>query len=309
MTHISDSTTSDNRNLPARPVDASALTGPMQIDVRAVLNAKLGRRARWVPGWAVRMLERVICVPQLNAILRDNYPKTGADFCQGALDQLGVEVTVEGIENLPPADKRGVMFACNHPLGGADGLALIKFMHDYYGGDVYVVVNDILMAVQPLRDVFVPVNKHGAQDHGNARRFDQVLASDNPVLFFPAGLVSRLNDGKTAPKSDGPIADLKWKNTFVNKAIATGRDVVPLYFTGTNSKFFYRFARWRKRLGLKLNIEMVLLPRELMKLRGQRLTIRCGRPIACDRLDGGAKAADTVQKVRAMTYGMRHPRD
>ena len=276
---------------------ADIQSGPIQIDLPAVLRSKLRNKARYVPGWLVRWLERTICVPQLNRLLADNYPKRGADFAGGVLSDLNVRVETVGIENLPPREHRRVLFACNHPLGGADGLALIKFMHDYYGGDVYVVVNDILMAIEPLAETFVPVNKHGAQGHGNARLFEEVLASDNPVLFFPAGLVSRL--GKK-----GIIADLKWKNTFVNKAIAHRRDVVPLFFSGHNSRFFYRFARWRERLGIKLNIEMVRLPRELVRLTDTTLQIICGKPVAWQTLKGGAHTAQTVSELRAMTYAL-----
>ena len=279
--------------------DSQQTQGPLQIDLPAVLRAKLGARARFVPRWLVHRLERYICVDELNRLLRDHYPARGAEFCGRVLDDLGVTVKVEGLDNLPPATDRRVLFACNHPLGGADGLALIKFMHDYYGAPVYVVVNDILMAVEPLRDVFLPVNKHGQQAAGDVRRFDAVLDSDNPVLFFPAGLVSRLHD-------DGGIYDLPWKTTFVNKAIATGRSIVPLYFSGHNSRAFYKLARRRQRMGLKFNIEMLRLPRELVRLRDTGLTIRCGRPVPVTDLRGGAQARQTVQHVRDLCYSMQN---
>lgn len=287
-----DKTTTANPNAAVKSTGAQ----PMRVDVGSVLRQKLGRKSRYLPHFAVRILERIICQDRLNEILAHHGHLRGADFCKAALRELNITVQVTGLDRLPPRTHRRVMFACNHPLGGPDGLALIQFMHDYYGGEVFVVVNDILMAVDPLKDAFVPVNKHGAQRHEGARIFDSVLDSDNPVLFFPAGLVSR--------KRKGVIADLPWKRTFVNKAILSHRDIIPLYFSGTNSRTFYRLARLRERLGIKFNIEMIRLPRELVRLTDKTLTINCGEMIPWTELRGGKDVEKTVSRIREAVYAM-----
>lgn len=274
----------------------AALSAPLRVDVDAVLRSKLGRRYRWYLRPVASLLKGIIRQKDLNRILERHGHLRGADFCAAALADLDITVSAVGLENLPPPSCRRVVFASNHPLGGPDGLALIQFMHDYYGGDVYVVVNDLLMAVEPLRDTFVPVNKFGAQGHGGVRALDAVLASDNPVLFFPAGLVSR--------KRKGVIADLAWKKTFVSKAVAYQRDVVPLFFTGHNSRTFYRLARLREMTGLKFNAEMVRLPAELFRLRGKTLTIHCGRPVPWQQLHTGADIGRSVDDIRARVYAM-----
>ena len=267
-------------------------SGPMQIDLPAVLRKKLGaKRARWVPKLLVRGLEKAICADGLNALLRECHPREGADFARGVIEALGVNVEVSGKDRLPPAAERRVMLVSNHPMGGIEGLALIDLMSRRYGGNVYVMVNDILMAVEPLQGVFVPVNKHGSQSHASAERLEQVLSGDDPVLIFPAGLVSRLG-------ADGAIADKTWRKTFVNAAIKYRRTVVPLYCDGRNSGFFYRFAQLRERLGIRLNIEMVCLPREVLRMRGKTLHIACGEPIAWSELRGGPEAQSTALEIR-----------
>lgn len=275
---------------------AAKASAPLRVDVDAVMRAKLGRRYRWYLCPVASLLKRIIHQKGLNGILERHGHLRGADFCKAALADLDITVRANGLENLPPPTQRRVIFASNHPLGGPDGLALIQFMHDYYGGDVYVVVNDLLMAVEPLRDAFVPVNKHGAQGHAGVRALDAALASDNPVLFFPAGLVSR--------KRNGVIADLAWKKTFVSKAVEYHRDVVPLFFTGHNSRTFYRLARLREKSGLKFNAEMVRLPAELFRLRGKTLTINCGRPVPWQQLHTGPDAAKSVEHIRSLVYAM-----
>lgn len=270
-------------------------SGPIKIDVGQVLASRLGRRARFVPGFMVRALERLICQDQLNDMLSYAYPRRGAEFCSAVLDRLGVTVDVCHADRLP-ADGRCI-FASNHPLGGLDGMAMIAWLSRHYGSHVNFVVNDLLMAVEPLTDCFVPVNKHGAQSRATARSLDAILAGPEPVIVYPAGLCSRR-------QPDGTIADRRWNKMFVNKAIASHRDIVPIFFDGTNSDSFYRAAARRERLGIKFNIEMILLPREVFRQAGRCFTVSCGEPVAWQSLAGGADAAATAEALRKKVYDL-----
>jgi len=269
--------------------------GLIRIDLRQVLRDRLGRWSRLVPGFMSRWLERLVCQKQLNELLEHNYPKRGAEFCRGVLADLDVRVDALGTENLPPSSHRRVLLVCNHPLGGLDGMALIAWFTDYFGVQLQVVVNDLLMAVEPLSDCFVPVNKHGGQSRDTARSVDSAMRADAPVLMFPAGLVSRQGD-------DGRVVDLKWNKMFLRKAVEYRRDVVPLHFDGHNSPGFYRTARRRVRLGLHFNYEMILLPREVFASRGSRFTIRCGSPIPWQAL-GPATAAEAA-RIKDIVYNL-----
>lgn len=275
--------------------DTQQSDAPMRIDLNAVIRDKTGRKARFVPKWLVRRLERTICVDRLNKLLADNHPRTGADFCRGVLNDLNVTVHVHNSDLLPPPEQRRVIIACNHPLGGLDGMALIDYFTSYYGGTVHFVVNDLLMALKPLNNVFVPINKHGSQSRDALKSLDEALAGDDPVIIFPAGLVSRL--GK-----NGVVADLEWKKTFVNKAVKYSRDIIPAFFSGQNSKFFYKFAQRRKRLGIKFNIEMIYLPREVFRSEGKTFDVYIGPAIPHATLAGGNRAGETAAHIRDIVY-------
>lgn len=268
---------------------------PLQIDLAAILKAKLGKKYRYVPSFLVRSLSRTICADGLNKLLADNFPKRGAEFCRGVFHDLDVTVEARGIGNLPDPSHRRVVIVSNHPLGGLDGMALIDFFANYYGGNIYFLVNDLLMAVEPLNDVFVPINKHGAQSREAKRRIDELFEGNDPILIFPAGLVSRLGN-------DGTVRDLEWKKMFVNKAVSSQRDIIPVHFSGNNSQFFYKFARRRKRLGLKFNIEMIYLPREVFRSAGKTFTITCGKPIRWQDVEGGSRASETAQRIKELVY-------
>ena len=269
---------------------------PIRIDLQKVLDERLGERSRYVPSFMVRALEKLICQDEMNSLLENNFPMQGADFCRGVLRELDVKLRVCGSENMPES-KRCIVVS-NHPLGGLDGITMIAWLSSFYGNcPVHFVVNDLLMAIDPLKKCFIPVNKHGAQSRKASTILDSVLAGDNPVVIYPAGLVSRLND-------HGEVRDLVWRKMAVTKAIESQRDVVPVHFGGENSASFYRWARLRKRLGIKFNYEMVLLPREVMRARGKEFTLTVGETVPWQKLADGTDPMLKAALLRKLVYSL-----
>ena len=248
---------------------------PMKIDVDQVLRTRLSRHYRYIPRFVIRWLERVICQDKLNAILTKMADKDGVDASSAALEEMDITVNATGLDHLPQGR---FLFVSNHPLGGLDGLALISLLGNLYDHNIKFMVNDLLMAVEPLRDVFLPVNKYGSQSREAAIQIEEALKSDCQFITFPAGLCSRM-------QPDGTIADLPWQKAAVVHAVNYQRDIVPVHFDAQNSKFFYRFAKWRKKLGIKFNIELIFLPKEMIKQCGATLHVIIGEPIPWSSLD------------------------
>lgn len=272
----------------SQPIDA----GPIQIDLKGILKSR-SATAR-IPGFIVRRLEKIICQDELNHMLRVAYPRRGAAFCRAVLDHLQIKVDVEGCENLPPVTDR-VLYVSNHPLGGLDGMALIDWVTRRHGIEPRFIVNDLLMAVEPLNEVFLPINKHGSQSRAAVEGIDKAMNSDRPVIIFPAGLCSRRRSGK--------IADLEWQKMFIVKARQWNRSIVPLHFCGRNSMRFYKIARWRERLGIRFNIEMALLPGEIFKARGKHFRILCGKTVATSELPADAREAAAQMRQYVINLG------
>lgn len=269
---------------------------PLEINLHTILRNRLPKKARrMVPGFLITGLEKLIHQDELNDMLRVTYPARGSEFARKILEYLDISVEVKGLENLDSHER--LMFASNHPLGGLDGIALIAVLGERFGDDnVRFLVNDMLMNVEPLSGVFLPVNKYGSQGRGAALAIREALASDMHILQFPAGLVSRLHP-------DGSIADLDWQKSFVAKAIEFKRDVVPVKFEGINSMKFYRTARLRKKLGLKVNIEQALLPGEVCKSRGKKFRIIFGKPISWEKLKAREQTPlELAAALRKMVY-------
>ena len=266
---------------------------PMKIDVDQVLKARLPRHYRYIPRFAVKWLERTICQDRLNAILQKMAGKNSVDAASAALDEMDISIVATGLEQLPEGR---FMFVSNHPLGGLDGLALISLLGNRYDKRIKFLVNDLLMAVEPLRGVFLPVNKYGNQSRVNAAQIEEALQSDNQFITFPAGLCSRM-------QPDGTIADLTWQKAAVVHAVNYKRDIVPVYFDACNSRFFYRFAKWRKQLGIKFNIELIFLPKEMIKQCGSTLRVIIGQPIPWNSLDA-RKPKNEAARLRDIVYSM-----
>ena len=159
-----------------------------------------------------------------------------------------------------------------------------------------LVVNDVLMKLDPLRSIFTPVNKYGSQNQDYYKMYNELFASDLPVIYFPAGLCSR--------RIDGVIRDMEWKKNFVQKAVESGRDIVPTFVDAVNSPRFYRAASLRKRLGIGVNLELVLLPGELFGKRGSAINLRFGKPVPHDSLKGGRHAASEAAELKKMCYDL-----
>lgn len=271
---------------------------PLQLDLYDILRSRLGRKMRYVPRFMTSWLERLICQDELNDILRGAYPRRGKEFCRWVLDYLDITVEVEGLDNIP-RDGRYV-FASNHPLGGLDGISLIAVLGERYGDEgIAFPVNDMLMNVEPLTDVFLPINKYGSQGRQAAADITAAYAGDKQIIIFPAGLVSRLHD-------DGEIRDLRWQKAFVAKALDHNRAIVPVRFEGLNRMRFYKLARRRKKLGVKVNVEQATLPAEVMAARGKHFRIIFGSPIDVSQLrDSGKSPAELADEIRKHVYNLK----
>ena len=269
---------------------------PLRIDVDSVIRQRLPRHYKYIPRFVIRWVERIIKQDGLNKILTDMSVAKGVEAADIALADLNVSYNAVDEDNIP--DEGRFIFASNHPLGGLDGMALISLIGHHYGGDnIKFIVNDLLMAVKPLDNVFMPVNKHGRQSRQSVQEIEAEYNGDKQMITFPAGLCSRKLKG-------GKIGDLRWQKFVVSPAISSRRDIIPVYFDGRNSKFFYRFAKLRERLGIKFNIEMIFLPREMFKCSGQKFDVYFGKPIKWQELDA-KNVRGEAQRIRELVYTLK----
>jgi len=264
------------------------------LDLDSVIKNKAPKIYNKVPKFALSYLKRKIHQDELNEILTIYADRMGVDFMTSVVGYFGLTLKVEGLENI---DKNGrYIFASNHPLGGLDGICLSAIIGEYFDKKIKYPVNDVLLNIRNLRPIFVPINKYGSQSKNAASQMNEAFSSDNQIITFPAGLCSR--------KIKGQIRDLEWKKMFILKAVENKRDVVPVYFKAANSKFFYRFANIRKKLGIKFNIELLFLPDEMFKSKGETFTIVFGKPIPWETFDNSKSSAKWAEYVKDKAYSL-----
>ena len=239
------------------------------INIRKVFADKSPGLAKFIPGFVYRYLHRILHLDFMNMILGKYGHLEGTAFVDKVVEEFNVKEYMHGIENIPKEGK--YIVASNHPLGGFDGMLLMKAVESRLGKFKFLA-NDILLNIPQLSPVFVPVNKHGGHAREAARKLAEVYDSNNQVLIFPSGLASR--------KIKGEIMDLEWKKHFISKAIQHKRDVIPVFISGRNTNRFYRLARIRKFLRIKWNLEMFFLPDETYKHRNTDVHLYFGKPIS-----------------------------
>lgn len=269
--------------------------GITQIDIKQVLRQKAPSVARKIPGFMVDYLIRTVHQDELNEILRRYHDKDGVAFMQELIGYFDLNLELVNEENIPAEGR--YIFASNHPLGGLDGICLSAIIGGRFDGKIRYLVNDLLLYLSNLRSIFVPINKHGAQGKKNAELIEKAYASDNQIITFPAGLCSR--------KQNGKIQDTEWKKSFIQKAVEYRRDIVPVFFEGRNSNFFYRLANMRKALGIKMNYEMIYLPDEMFKSKHKTYSIHFGKPIPWQIFDSSRKPAEWAEWVKEIVYNLK----
>lgn len=269
----------------------------LSVDVEKVIRGKNPGLADRIPRFVMEYVKRLIHQDEINRLLLDNRDYCGVDFAAHIIRDLNVTYNVHYTGKTSPLPGGRYIFVSNHPLGGLDGMILISYIGNRFG-DVRFIVNDLLMHIKPLAPVFVPVNKYGHMRHDNTLMFHETFQSDAQVLYFPAGLCSRLIKGQ--------VTDLDWKKTFVSKAIESRRDIVPMFFSGENTRRFYRLANIRKHLGIKFNIETILLPDEMFRKKGASFDLYIGEPVPYTSLTDEHSHKEWCDIIRHQCYATRY---
>ena len=281
------------------------------IDIESLFAAKNPKLLRIIPKFVLSYLKRITHQEEINGYIYRNRDKTGLPFVEAILTEFGVKVEIRDKRRIPsagngiseqtqaviPSQGRFIV-ASNHPLGGLDGMALMHALGKYRS-DLVFPVNDLLMNVPGLRPIFIPINKHGRNTE-NAKLIDETFASDKMILYFPAGLVSR----KQRIHGEFVIRDLEWKSTFIKKARKYQRDIIPVFVDGRNSNWFYNLARWRKKLGIGANIEMLYLVDEMSKQFNKTITLVVGDPISWTTFDKSKTDSQWATWVQEKVYDL-----
>ncbi len=264
------------------------------IDIRQIIASKNPALLEWLPGFLIRWVEKIIHQEEINDFFSRHKESDAYVFCEESLKTLNLQFNLKGMEHIPPQPEK-IIFAANHPLGGMDAISIVHLLKDIRP-DIKFIVNDLLMVVHHLKDRFIGVNKVGKNAIISLQKVEQQFAEGTATFIFPAGLVSR--------KTNGRVADLEWKKTFISKAKKYQIPVIPIHIGGSLTNRFYWLANIRKFLGIKVNIEMFFLVDELFRQKNKKIDIIIGNPIAPATFDKSKNALEWAQWVRDQVYAL-----
>lgn len=267
----------------------------LKIDIEQVIRNKNPNLLRVIPGFLLQYIKKIIHQNDVNDFIKRKGDKVSFDFVDEIITEFKAKVTYTGLEYIP--ETGGAIIASNHPLGGLDAIALLQVL-SHKRKDIKFIVNDVLLSIKNLNDLFIGVNKHGKNTTDVLNLIDSYYEKDGLVLIFPSGLVSRKQSG-------GVISDLTWKKSFIVKARKFNRMIIPVHIGGKNTNFFYNFARFREKIGIKANIEMFYLMDEMYKQKGKEVPIMIGKPILPSQFNNKYADQDWAQMVKQHIYKMR----
>jgi putative hemolysin len=263
------------------------------VDLEKSIRESDSKLLKKLPRFVINRLKKVIHQEELNVLLTKNNNVSGLAFLSAVIKDMNLTVEVYGKENLPENGR--CFFAANHPFGILDGLLLTHTVASAYG-QLTAIANDAFMLIPQLRPFITEVNVYGSSGKERIRVLNKMYASELPITHFPAGEVSRVYNHQ--------IQDAPWQKSFIKKAIENQRNIVPIYFEGVNSKLFYTIFKMRRALGIDLNLELILLPREFFKKRNQTIKVHIGKPVAHTMFTPERTHEAWAQYVRATVYAL-----
>jgi putative hemolysin len=241
-------------------------------------------------GW---VLMKVLKISTLNRIYRRNKHLKDLDFLDGILEefQIRFEIPEEDLKRLP---KEGPYITIsNHPLGGIDGILLLKLMLEQRS-DFKIIANFLLHRIEPLKPYIMPVNPF--EDRKDVKSsivgFKNALLhlkEGHPLGVFPAGEVSTYRDGKL-------VVDRPWEDAAMKLIKKAEVPVVPIYFHAKNSRLFYRLSK------ISDTLRTAKLPSELLTQKRRVIKVRIGRPISVKDQQEQVTLDEFSEFLRRKTY-------
>lgn len=264
------------------------------VNVEKIMKAKAPSLYKKLPRFVINYFIHILHQDEVNSDLHEISDLVGVPKFHKHLAINNIQIDLHGVENIPKDGQ--FIFASNHPFGGPDGIMIVSAVGKMFNDNAKLMVNDLLMHLPDIEDVFIPINRFGRNKQDYVNVLDSSMQSDSQIIMFPAGLVSR--------KIKGRIVDLEWKKSFISYAKRYKRDIVPVFISGQNSNFFYNLANLRTKLGIKTNIEQLYLIDELYKHKNESVSMYFGKPISYTALTSEKTDKEWAESIKQIAYAL-----
>ncbi|WP_147677193.1 GNAT family N-acyltransferase [Algibacter pacificus] len=241
-------------------------------------------------GWT---LMKLLKISTLNTFYKRNNHLEGVEFLDKILEefQIKFEIPEEDLKRLPKSG--AYITVSNHPLGGIDGILLLKLMLEQRE-DFKIIANFLLHRIEPMKPYIMPVNpfedrKDAKSSIAGFKNAILHLRNGYPLGLFPAGEVSTYRDGKL-------VIDKPWEEPALKLIKRAEVPVVPIYFHAKNSKLFYKLSK------ISDTFRTAKLPSELLSQKRRVIKVRIGKPISVADQKEHVSLEDFSNFLRKKTY-------
>lgn len=188
---------------------------------------------------AIRTIEWLTAKVTLLRLIRDferSGAPVGAPFWPKAMRQMGIDINTppEEIARIPASGP--VVVVANHPHGLVDGMVMAALINNVRS-DFKILTRSLLTGIPEVAEFMIPVpfpHEENARELGLQMRNEAMaqLKAGGVIILFPAGKVA-MSEGFF-----GPAVESDW-NVFTHKMIQrSGATILPMHFTGQNSRAF-----------------------------------------------------------------------
>jgi putative hemolysin len=221
----------------------------------------------------IRGVEKITGQPRIRRMYEE-YTRRGRPpelFWEDAIAalELRVEIVRGSIQALASTGPQIVI--ANHPYGVIDGI-IICHLVSQVRKDYKVMTHSILYQAPEVRSHIIPIDFSGSEEalaHNlrSRREAHRILADGGVVIVFPAGGVA------TARTLAGPALDKPWGTFTAQLALRSSADVLPVHFSGQNSRLYQLASQ------INLTFKLSLLFHEVRNKIGRRFPVAIGQPV------------------------------
>ena len=248
-----------------------------------------------------RLVNKVLhwlSVDKVNAVHEKYCHTPGPEFARNLLKDFDITLRIDGKEVLDNLPEGAFVTVSNHPFGALDGISLIAMMTEYRP-EFKVMVNMVLNHISAMRPNFVAVDQSASTDPekrkvsvSGVREAISMLKEGKPVGFFPAGAI-----GKT--DKDGINVDRPWQPVILQILQIAKVPVIPIYFHGSNSKYFSFLGHH------SIPLRTANLVKELLKKADKPMKVTIGKPVSVEKQEEFGKDYEALGwYLRMQTYDL-----
>lgn len=247
----------------------------------------------------IRAVERMTGQPHLKRLYNENRtsPRDGETFWDAAVRLLKLHVRYDA-EALAAVPREGpLVVVANHPYGVLDGIVMCWLMAKVRR-EFKVLTNSLLYRADEIRPWLLPIDFAETKEALETNLRTRALAKDfltagGALVIFPGGTVS------TTPRPFARHAfDPEWKTFAARMIVQAKAPVLPIFFSGQNSRLFQLASH------VSMTLRLSLLFKEVHARIGTDFDVKIGAPIPHARVTAIADRQAMMQWLRDQTYAL-----